>query len=166
MQFISLRPPEMHAEHVLIAAKCGKHVIVEKPMTLTIDDADRMNKTADKYKIKLLCVHTHSFDAPVRKMREIAKRAETTAADLTDCGLRGCKLRQISPTENYIRVFEFIMPNSCAAPARQERGMGYLELACANRRCKPLEIHVPVQLELSARQGRSTARSLHVRNDA
>ncbi|HLN84885.1 MAG TPA: Rieske 2Fe-2S domain-containing protein [Candidatus Limnocylindrales bacterium] len=55
-----------------------------------------------------------------------APGAETTAADLTDCGLRVCKLRQISPTENYIRVLEFIMPNSCAAPARQEGGMGYL----------------------------------------
>jgi phthalate 4,5-dioxygenase len=55
-----------------------------------------------------------------------APGAETTAADLTDCGLRVCKLRRIAPDENYIRVLEFVMPNSCAAPARQESGMGYL----------------------------------------
>lgn len=69
-------PPEMHAEHTLVAAKNGKHVIVEKPMALSIDDAERMNDTADKYKIKLLCGHTHSFDAPVRKMREIVRSGE------------------------------------------------------------------------------------------
>src|SRR5207253_4378933 len=69
-------PPEMHAEHTLIAAKRGKHVIVEKPMALTIDDAEKMNDTADKYKIKLLCGHTHSFNAPVRKMREIVRSGE------------------------------------------------------------------------------------------
>jgi phenylpropionate dioxygenase-like ring-hydroxylating dioxygenase large terminal subunit len=55
-----------------------------------------------------------------------APGAETTGADLTDCGLRVCKLRRISPDENYIRVLEFVLPNSCAAPARQEGGMGYL----------------------------------------
>jgi phenylpropionate dioxygenase-like ring-hydroxylating dioxygenase large terminal subunit len=55
-----------------------------------------------------------------------APGTETTAADLTDCGLRVCKLRRIAPDENYIRVLEFVMPNSCAAPARQESGMGYL----------------------------------------
>jgi len=55
-----------------------------------------------------------------------APGTETTAADLTDCGLRVCKLRKIAPDKNYIRVLEFVMPNSCAAPARQEGGMGYL----------------------------------------
>jgi phenylpropionate dioxygenase-like ring-hydroxylating dioxygenase large terminal subunit len=55
-----------------------------------------------------------------------APGAETTAADLTDCGLRVCKLRRLSPDQIYIRVLEFVIPNSCAAPARQEAGMGYL----------------------------------------
>jgi len=39
-------------------------------MALTLADAERMNEAADKYAIKLLCGHTHSFDAPIRKMRE------------------------------------------------------------------------------------------------
>jgi len=69
-------PPELHAEHTLIAARRGKHVIVEKPMALTMDDAEKMNEAADKHKIKLLCGHTHSFDAPVRKMREIVRSGE------------------------------------------------------------------------------------------
>ena len=55
-----------------------------------------------------------------------APGAETTAADLTECGMRICKVRRLSPDENYIRVLEFVMPNSCAAPARQEAGVGYL----------------------------------------
>jgi phthalate 4,5-cis-dihydrodiol dehydrogenase len=69
-------PPQVHTEHMLIAAKHRKHVIVEKPMALSIDDAERMNEAADKYGIKLLCGHTHSFDAPVRKMREIVRSGE------------------------------------------------------------------------------------------
>jgi phthalate 4,5-cis-dihydrodiol dehydrogenase len=69
-------PPEMHTEHMLMAARHRKHVIVEKPMALTLDDAERMNEAAAKYAIKLLCGHTHSFDAPVRKMREIVRSGE------------------------------------------------------------------------------------------
>jgi phthalate 4,5-cis-dihydrodiol dehydrogenase len=44
-------PPEMHTEHMLVAAKHRKHVIVEKPMALSIDDAEKMNEAADKYGI-------------------------------------------------------------------------------------------------------------------
>jgi phthalate 4,5-cis-dihydrodiol dehydrogenase len=68
--------PALHAEHAIIAAKHRKHVIVEKPMALSLDDAERMNDTAEKYGVKLLCGHTHSFDAPVRKIREIVHNGE------------------------------------------------------------------------------------------
>jgi predicted dehydrogenase len=69
-------PPALHAEHTILAAKHRKHVIVEKPMALTLDDAQRMNEAAERYGIKLLCGHTHGFDAPVRKMREIVRSGE------------------------------------------------------------------------------------------
>lgn len=58
--------------------------------------------------------------------RGSAPGCESVDADLTDAGLRVCKIRRLSPEENYFRVLEFIMPNVCAAPARQEDGMGYL----------------------------------------
>jgi phthalate 4,5-cis-dihydrodiol dehydrogenase len=51
-------------------------VIVEKPMALNLDDAERMNEAADKHGVKLLCGHTHSFDPPVRKMRQIVRSGE------------------------------------------------------------------------------------------
>jgi predicted dehydrogenase len=45
-------------------------------MALTLDDAERMNETAEKHGVKLLCGHTHSFDAPVRKIRAIVRSGE------------------------------------------------------------------------------------------
>jgi predicted dehydrogenase len=69
-------PPELHAEQVLIAAQHGKHMVVEKPLALSVDDCERMVKAADQYGVKLLAGHTHSFDAPIRKMREIVKSGQ------------------------------------------------------------------------------------------
>lgn len=64
-------PAELHREHVELAAKYGKHAICEKPMALSIADCDAMVAAAERAGTKLLAGHTHSFDAPIRKMREI-----------------------------------------------------------------------------------------------
>jgi len=69
-------PNELHAEHVITAAKHGKHAIVEKPMALSIEQCEAMNEAAEKYGTKLLCGHTHSFDPPIRKIREIVKNGD------------------------------------------------------------------------------------------
>ena len=69
-------PNSLHAEHAITAAKHKKHIIVEKPMAMTLAECDAMNEAADKHGVKLLCGHTHSFDAPIRKMREIVKSGE------------------------------------------------------------------------------------------
>ena len=66
-------PHELHAQHVTMALESGKHVIVEKPMALSIDDAEAMNQTADRCGVKLLCGHTKSFDPPIRKMRQLIR---------------------------------------------------------------------------------------------
>jgi phthalate 4,5-cis-dihydrodiol dehydrogenase len=69
-------PNELHAKHVITAAERGKHVIVEKPMALSVAECDAMNEAAEKNGVKLLCGHTHSFDPPIRKIREIVKSGE------------------------------------------------------------------------------------------
>ncbi|MGZ8452987.1 MAG: Gfo/Idh/MocA family oxidoreductase [Candidatus Binatia bacterium] len=66
-------PNSLHAEHAIIAAKHKKHIIVEKPMAMNLAECDAMNEAADKHGVKLLCGHTHSFDPPIRKIREIVK---------------------------------------------------------------------------------------------
>jgi phthalate 4,5-cis-dihydrodiol dehydrogenase len=69
-------PNSLHAEHAITAAKHKKHIIVEKPMAMTLGECDAMNEAADKHGVKLLCGHTHSFDPPIRKIREIVKSGE------------------------------------------------------------------------------------------
>lgn len=60
----------LHAEHTIALAPYGAHVIVEKPMALTLDDADRMIEACDAAGIKLFVVKQNRFNVPVTKLRE------------------------------------------------------------------------------------------------
>ncbi|MBM2812220.1 MAG: Gfo/Idh/MocA family oxidoreductase [Chloroflexi bacterium] len=64
-------PNRFHAPHTILAAEHGKHVVVEKPMGLNIQQAEQMVAAADKYGVKLLAGHTRSFTLPIRMMRKI-----------------------------------------------------------------------------------------------
>ena len=58
-------PHQMHAEHVCLAARFGKHVLVEKPMALSLAEADRMIEACAQAQTHLMVGHSHSFNAPV-----------------------------------------------------------------------------------------------------
>jgi len=66
-------PHQWHRRHVLAAAAGGKHAIVEKPMALTLEDCDAMIAAVEAAGVHLVVGHTHSFDAPVRKMADIIR---------------------------------------------------------------------------------------------
>lgn len=64
-------PHQYHRDHAVLAASHGKHVVVEKPMALTVADCDAMIEAAEAAGTALIVGHTHGFDAPVREMRRI-----------------------------------------------------------------------------------------------
>jgi predicted dehydrogenase len=65
-----LSPSGMHADHAVAVATSGRHVVVEKPMALTLPDADRMIKAADKAGVRLFVVKQNRFNVPVIKARQ------------------------------------------------------------------------------------------------
>lgn len=68
--FVVLTESGNHARNVIDLAPYGKHILVEKPMALTLDDADRMIAACDKAGIKLFVVKQNRFNVPVVKLRE------------------------------------------------------------------------------------------------
>lgn len=65
-----LTPSGMHASHVIACAKAGKHVVVEKPMALRLQDADDMIRACDEAGVKMFVVKQNRFNVPVVKARE------------------------------------------------------------------------------------------------
>lgn len=69
-------PNMFHADHAIIAAEHGKHVICEKPMALNLDQAQAMVDAVERNGVRYVQGHSKIFDAPVRKMREIVSSGE------------------------------------------------------------------------------------------
>lgn len=69
-------PTHLHTEHALLALQQRKHVVLEKPMALTLDDAELMIQTAARTGAQLVVGHSHSFERPIRQMRDIVRSGE------------------------------------------------------------------------------------------
>jgi UDP-N-acetyl-2-amino-2-deoxyglucuronate dehydrogenase len=56
-------PSGMHADGAVAAMRAGKHVVIEKPMEVSLAACDRMIKAADETGKKLTVISQHRFDA-------------------------------------------------------------------------------------------------------
>jgi phthalate 4,5-cis-dihydrodiol dehydrogenase len=64
-------PHQFHVDHVKLAAKHRKHVLVEKPMALSVDDCREMIAAAARAGTRLLVGHSHSYDLPYLRARDM-----------------------------------------------------------------------------------------------
>jgi phthalate 4,5-cis-dihydrodiol dehydrogenase len=83
-------PHQFHAPQARLAAAKGKHVLVEKPMALSVDDCRAMIDAAREARVQLIVGHSHSFDAPILQTRKLIESNAfgrvrmITALDFTD----------------------------------------------------------------------------------
>ncbi len=64
-------PHQFHREHATQAAQAGKHLLIEKPMALTIEDCTAIVDAARRAGVHVVVGHSHSFDAPVQHLRKL-----------------------------------------------------------------------------------------------
>jgi len=64
-------PSGLHAEVGARAAAAGKHVIVEKPIDVTLEAADRLIAACRRHGVALTVISQHRFNPAVRRMREL-----------------------------------------------------------------------------------------------
>lgn len=61
---------DLHAPIGIYAAKAGKHVLVEKPMAMTLKSADELINTCRQAGVKLGVIHQNRFNKAVKLMRK------------------------------------------------------------------------------------------------
>lgn len=73
---IVVTPAQTHYEIVKNALNFGKHVLVEKPLTTTVDQAKELVALSKKTNQILAVDHTFMFNSGVRKLKELINKGE------------------------------------------------------------------------------------------
>ena len=94
-------PDDTHCAPTVAAAENGKHVICEKPLAMTVDEAKKMMQAVKKAGVKSMCCHNYRFIPAVRLARELIERGAIGKI----YHFRGCYLQEIghdpqAPVEN------------------------------------------------------------------
>jgi phthalate 4,5-cis-dihydrodiol dehydrogenase len=69
-------PHRFHASQAVEAMEQGKHVLVEKPLALTLEECDEVVATTDRTGLHLIVGHTHAFDPTIREMHRLIESGE------------------------------------------------------------------------------------------
>lgn len=67
---------QSHLDPCLMAAREGKHILVEKPLATTLEDADAIIEACSEYDVKLMVGHVVRFDARYQVARQAVEAGE------------------------------------------------------------------------------------------
>lgn len=77
MQFVSIVTPNFaHFEPAMMALTAGFHVLIDKPMTLTLDEAKKLHAKATETGLLVCLTHTYSGYPMVKQARQMVKAGE------------------------------------------------------------------------------------------
>ena len=63
-------PNSLHADVAVASAEAGKHILLEKPMAVSLDDADRILRAAEKNGVKLMLGYNQVFGPMVQRVKK------------------------------------------------------------------------------------------------
>lgn len=86
-----LTPTGYHADHTLRAAAHGKHVVVEKPIALRVEDADAMIRACDRAGVKLIVAKPTRYNLPVQRLRAAVEAGRFGKLVMGTIRLRWCR---------------------------------------------------------------------------
>jgi UDP-N-acetyl-2-amino-2-deoxyglucuronate dehydrogenase len=69
-----LTPSGLHANNVFELVEYGKPLVVEKPIALRLDEADRIIRACDAYGVKIFVVHQNRYNVPIIRAYEALER--------------------------------------------------------------------------------------------
>lgn len=91
-------PAPAHADMAIAALEAGKHVFVEKPLALSVEDAERAAATADRYGRILMVGHLLEYHPAVNYIKELIDSGEL--GDVYYCYSQRVNLGKLRSDEN------------------------------------------------------------------
>lgn len=87
-------PHHLHKDAIVAAAQAGKHILCEKPLCLSLEQAAEIKKVVAEHGVTLMCAHNQLFIPAVQRARQ-----------LLDEGLLG-QVYEIRTTDSFYHSFQ------------------------------------------------------------
>ncbi|RCK68322.1 gfo/Idh/MocA family oxidoreductase [Desertihabitans brevis] len=87
-------PHHLHRDAIVAAARAGKHILCEKPLCLTAEEAAEVQRAVTEHGVTLMCAHNQLFLPTVAKAKE-----------LLDSGLLG-RVYEVRTTDSFFNDFD------------------------------------------------------------
>jgi predicted dehydrogenase len=108
IQAVVIATPEtLHREAVEDAAAAGKHILLEKPIATTLEDADRIIEAADKNGIKLMMAHLLRYDVRYAQIKTAVQEG-TIGKPLVCYARRNAVVQEARRLGGRVEVEEYI----------------------------------------------------------
>lgn len=78
-------PSGFHANLAVEVAKSGKHIIVEKPIAMTLEDSEKMLTAAKEHGVKLAVVHPNRYRPVVRELKKLLDSGKLGTISHANC---------------------------------------------------------------------------------
>jgi predicted dehydrogenase len=110
-------PAATHFDLVRAALEAGKHVLVEKPLTLSVSEGRKLVDLAERSGLVLMCDHTYCYTPAVRRIRELVRGGEVGTVQFVDSVRINLGLVQsdidvlwdLAPHD--LSIFDFVLPD-------------------------------------------------------
>ena len=89
-----LTPTGYHADHVVDLARHGKHIVVEKPMSLSTADCDRMIEACGEHGCRLFVVKQNRFNRAVQAARQALDSGRFGKMVMGSVRVRWCRFQK------------------------------------------------------------------------
>lgn len=92
--FSILTPSGTHVEIAMDLIKHRKHLVIEKPLALRLEDADALIEACDKANVKLFVVQQNRFNPPIKKLKEAIDNNKFGKPVLGSVRVRWCRTQE------------------------------------------------------------------------
>jgi UDP-N-acetyl-2-amino-2-deoxyglucuronate dehydrogenase len=100
-------PSGLHPEQGILAARAGKHVIVEKPMAITLSAADDLVHACDAARVHLFVVKQNRLNATVQLLRRAVDKGRFGRIYMANCTVRWARPQEYYDQAPWRGTWEF-----------------------------------------------------------
>jgi UDP-N-acetyl-2-amino-2-deoxyglucuronate dehydrogenase len=100
-------PSGLHAEQGVTAAKAGKHVVMEKPMAISLTGADALVQACDKAGVQLFVVKQNRLNPPVQLLRRAVDKNRFGRIYMANCTVHWARPQEYYDQAPWRGTWEF-----------------------------------------------------------